>query len=151
MKSSIIVHLSFHRGFAFYTMKERLPIILTQVIDQLSKDKEQIVQHFGEVYRPLSPLPQSYFKMCISLLKLPFHILQDAREELKQAIGEISKLKYELQTDKEFTPIATELGDEQVWNDFIAGLGNDNSYYSACWLYAETYMYRRLNNIFEST
>ncbi|EAT33467.1 AAEL014253-PA, partial [Aedes aegypti] len=96
---------------------------LTQVIDQLSKDKEQIVQHFGE----------------------------DAREELKQAIGEISKLKYELQTDKEFTPIATELGDEQVWNDFIAGLGNDNSYYSACWLYAETYMYRRLNNIFEST
>lgn len=113
----------YKQGFAFYTMKERLPIILTQVIDQLSKDKEQIVQHFGE----------------------------DAREELKQAIGEISKLKYELQTDKEFTPIATELGDEQVWNDFIAGLGNDNSYYSACWLYAETYMYRRLNNIFEST
>lgn len=113
----------YKQGFAFYTVKERLPIILTQVIDQLSKDKEQIVQHFGE----------------------------DAREELKNAIGEISKLKYELQTDKEFRPIESALGDEQVWNDFIAGLGNDNSYYSACWLYAETYMYRRLNSIFEST
>ncbi|XP_062561012.1 damage-control phosphatase ARMT1-like [Armigeres subalbatus] len=113
----------YKQGFGFYTMKERLPVILTQVIDQLSKDKEQIVQHFGE----------------------------DAREELKQAIGEISKLKYELQTDKEFSPIETELGDKQVWNDFIGGLGGDNTYYSACWLYAETYMYRRLNNIFEST
>ncbi|XP_065085224.1 damage-control phosphatase ARMT1-like [Ochlerotatus camptorhynchus] len=113
----------YKQGFAYYTMKERLPVILTQVIDQLSKDKEEVVQHFGE----------------------------DAREELKQAIGEISKLKYELQTDKEFRPIASELGDDQVWNDFIGSLGDDNTYYSACWLYAETYMYRRLHNIFEST
>lgn len=113
----------YKQGFAFYTMKERLPVILTQVIDQLSKDKEEIVQHFGE----------------------------EAREELKLAIGEISKLKYELQTDKEFRPIVSELGDEQLWNDFVASLGDENSFFSACWLYAETYMYRRLNNIFEST
>ncbi|XP_058459912.1 damage-control phosphatase ARMT1-like isoform X2 [Malaya genurostris] len=104
-------------------MKERLPIILTQVIDCLSKDKDQIVEHFGE----------------------------EAREELKNAIGEISKLKYELQTDKELKPISTELGDEQLWNDFLATLGEANTYYSSCWLYAETYMYRRLNNIFEQT
>ncbi|XP_055628094.1 damage-control phosphatase ARMT1-like [Toxorhynchites rutilus septentrionalis] len=113
----------YKQGMAFYTMRTRLPIILTQVIDQLSKDKEQIVQHFGE----------------------------DAREELKQAIGEISKLKYELQTDKEFAPITTTLGDGQLWNDFIVSLREENSYYSACWLYAETYMYRRLNHIFENT
>lgn len=105
-------------------MRERLPVILTQVIDQLSKDKEQIVANFGG---------------------------ETAREELKGAIGEISKLKYELQTDKDFRPLKTALGDETVWNSFLEGLGQDNSYFSACWLYAETYMYRRLNNIFENT
>ncbi|XP_053685306.1 damage-control phosphatase ARMT1-like [Sabethes cyaneus] len=113
----------YKHGFAFYTMKERLPVILTQVIDQLSKDKEQIVEHFGE----------------------------EAREELKYAIGEISKLKYELQTDKELKPITSSLGDEGLWNEFLTSLGEENTYYSSCWLYAETYMYRRLNNIFEST
>ncbi|EAA07056.3 AGAP010723-PA, partial [Anopheles gambiae str. PEST] len=112
------------RGFGYYTMRERLPVILTQVIDQLSKDKEQIVANFGG---------------------------ETAREELKGAIGEISKLKYELQTDKDFRPLKTALGDETVWNSFLEGLGQDNSYFSACWLYAETYMYRRLNNIFENT
>ncbi|XP_055598645.1 damage-control phosphatase ARMT1-like [Uranotaenia lowii] len=113
----------YKRGFAYYTMRERLPVILTQVIDQLSKDKEQIVNHFGE----------------------------EAREELKHAIGEISKLKYELQTDKELNPIVSQLGDEKLWNDFIDSLGEQNSFYSACWLYTETYMYRRLNSIFENT
>ncbi|XP_039440605.1 damage-control phosphatase ARMT1-like [Culex pipiens pallens] len=113
----------YKQGFGYYTVRDRLPVILTQVIDQLSKDKETIVEHLGE----------------------------DAREELKQVIGEISKLKYELQTDKEFKPISSELGDEQLWNDFIVSLGDSNSYYSACWLYSETYMYRRLNNIFEAT
>uniref|UniRef100_A0A182PRM2 Sugar phosphate phosphatase n=1 Tax=Anopheles epiroticus TaxID=199890 RepID=A0A182PRM2_9DIPT len=114
----------YKQGFGYYTMRERLPIILTQVIDQLSKDKEQIVANFGG---------------------------ETARDELKSAIGEISKLKYELQTDKDFRPIKTALGDEPVWNGFLEGLGQDNSYFSACWLYAETYMYRRLNNIFENT
>ncbi|XP_055531952.1 damage-control phosphatase ARMT1-like [Wyeomyia smithii] len=113
----------YKQGFAFYTMKERLPVILTQVIDQLSKDKEQIVEHFGEM----------------------------AREELKHAIGEISKLKYELQTDKELKPITSSLGDEELWNTFLETLGEENTYYSSCWIYAETYMYRRLNNIFEQT
>ncbi|XP_058129445.1 damage-control phosphatase ARMT1-like [Anopheles ziemanni] len=111
-------------GFGYYTMRERLPVILTQVIDQLSKDKEQIAENFGG---------------------------ETTRDELKAAIGEISKLKYELQTDKDFRPIRTDVGDETVWNRFIDGLGQDNSYFSACWLYAETYMYRRLNNIFENT
>uniref|UniRef100_A0A182QQA6 Sugar phosphate phosphatase n=1 Tax=Anopheles farauti TaxID=69004 RepID=A0A182QQA6_9DIPT len=114
----------YKQGFGYYTMRERLPIILTQVIDQLSKDKEQIVENFGG---------------------------EIAREELKAAIGEISKLKYELQTDKDFRPLCTALGDKSVWNSFIESLGSDNSYFSACWLYAETYMYRRLNSIFENT
>ncbi|XP_053679891.1 damage-control phosphatase ARMT1-like [Anopheles nili] len=114
----------YKQGFGYYTMRERLPVILTQVIDQLAKDKDQIAENFGG---------------------------DPVREELKSAIGEISKLKYELQTDKDFKPIRSAVGDEAVWNNFIEGLGEDNSYFSACWLYAETYMYRRLNNIFENT
>lgn len=37
------------RSFAFYTVKERLPIILTKIIDHLVRDKEKIVKIFGEV------------------------------------------------------------------------------------------------------
>lgn len=39
--------LSFIRSFAYYTISERLPVILTQVVDQLSKDKDAIVADIG--------------------------------------------------------------------------------------------------------
>lgn len=37
------------RGFAYTTIKDRLPVILTKVIDGLSRDKESITQEYGEV------------------------------------------------------------------------------------------------------
>lgn len=41
-----------HRSFAYYTIQERLPIILTKVIDQTTRDKDEIADLFnGEVYK----------------------------------------------------------------------------------------------------
>lgn len=104
-------------------MTQRVPVILTNIIDTLTADKEEIIKTFGE----------------------------QCRGELKQAIGEISKLKYELSTDKKFSEIFGQEGDEFEWNRHLKEIEPNNSYFSAVWLYAECYVYRRLRSIFSET
>jgi damage-control phosphatase, subfamily III len=58
-------------------MSTRLPIILTNILDRLTREKDEIIERHGEL----------------------------SREEIKKVIGDISKLKYELQTDKEMFEI----------------------------------------------
>lgn len=58
-------------------MSVRVPTIITTILDQIAREKDKIIEQYGEV----------------------------SREELKHCIGEISKLKYELQTDKPMTEI----------------------------------------------
>ncbi|CAD7089490.1 unnamed protein product [Hermetia illucens] len=112
----------YKQSFAYYTLRERLPVILTQVVDNLSRDKDEIAEKFGD----------------------------GAREELKEIVGNISKLKYELQTDKELTPISGTSSDVMTWNIFLSSLNeNSRSFFNACWLHSECYMYRRLRSIFE--
>lgn len=36
------------RSFAYYTIQERLPIILTKVVDQTTRDKDEIAELFNE-------------------------------------------------------------------------------------------------------
>uniref|UniRef100_A0A8D8UIG1 Sugar phosphate phosphatase n=2 Tax=Cacopsylla melanoneura TaxID=428564 RepID=A0A8D8UIG1_9HEMI len=115
------------RSFAYPSLKDRTPIILTSVIDHLSREKESIVQKYGE----------------------------GAREELKTVIGNISKLKSELQTNKPFSKIESggegadhynRLIDEKTKRD-----GEVPTWYYVEWLFAECYLYRRLREIFETT
>lgn len=35
------------RSFAYYTVQERLPIILTKIIDQTTRDKDELAEQFG--------------------------------------------------------------------------------------------------------
>lgn len=37
------------RGFAYFTIRDRLPVILTTIIDNLSRDKEILIAEYGEV------------------------------------------------------------------------------------------------------
>lgn len=104
-------------------MSKRVPVIITNIVDTLSRDKEEIIKRFGE----------------------------KCRDELKIAIGEISKLKYEIQTDKKFTEIFGQEGDEFEWNRHLKEIEPNNSYFSAVWLYAECYVYRRLRSIFSES
>lgn len=104
-------------------MSERIPVIITNIIDQLTQDKEKIIERFGE----------------------------KSREELKLCIGGISRLKYELQTDKPMTEIPGDGSDEYEWNRLLKEIEPNNSYFSAVWLYAECYIYRRLKSIFTET
>ncbi|XP_055692988.1 damage-control phosphatase ARMT1 [Lutzomyia longipalpis] len=119
-------HLSAHykRSFAHYTVKDRLPVILTRIIDSLSREKEAIIVGYSE----------------------------EAADDLKDVIGNISKLKYELQTDKKFKLLDGNDTDQEEWNAFLEALPDThNSYFSAVWLHAECYMYRRVRSMFEET
>lgn len=104
-------------------MSTRVPIILTNIIDQLTRDKDIIVARYGE----------------------------QSREELKTCIGEISKLKYQLQTDKPMHEIPGDESDQYEWNRLVKEIEPNNSYFSAIWLYAECYIYRRLKSIFSES
>lgn len=83
--------------------------------------------------------------------KFSIFITQAAREEVKTIIGNISELKYELQTDKELKPLPEYNDELKKWNEFLLTLDTKKSYFSAVWLYAECYLYRRLKLIFEET
>lgn len=104
-------------------MSERVPVIITNILDQLSREKDNIIERYGEL----------------------------SREELKFCIGHISKLKYEIQTDKVMTEIPGDESDQYEWNRLLKEIAPNNSYFSAIWLYAECYVYRRLKSIFAET
>lgn len=104
-------------------MSTRVPIILTSILDRLTRDREEIAEKFGEL----------------------------SREEIKLCIGEISKLKYELQTNKEMTELPGNESDQYEWNKMLQEIVPNNAFFSAVWLYAECYVYRRLRSIFEES
>ncbi|KAI9585447.1 damage-control phosphatase ARMT1-like [Glossina fuscipes] len=113
----------YKKSFAYIFLRDRMPVILTQIIDDLLKDKDEIVRRFGE----------------------------DSREELKVVIGQLSKLKYQLQTDKPFEKFENNEPDKILWNEFIDALPKElNSFFRSCWLYSESYVYRKVSSFFEA-
>jgi len=113
----------YKRSFGYYTVKERLPVILTQNQDYLSKEKDTIAD--GN---------------------------EQTKNDIKSVQANISKLKYELQTDKVMDKFDGVETDRLKWNEFLSTLNDDdNSYFKTTWLYAECYLYRRLKSFFEET
>lgn len=81
-------------------------------------------------------------------------ILQAAADDLKNVIGELSKLKYEIQTNKPFSYIQSEEPDAKIYNDYIDhenALDGCVTHFGAKWLFTECYMYRRIRQIMENT
>ncbi|XP_065346689.1 damage-control phosphatase ARMT1-like [Cloeon dipterum] len=82
----------YKQSFAYDTIKDRLPVIITKTVDHLYRDKNKIIEQFGE----------------------------EAREDIKSLIGSFSKLRNELQTNKPLVPI--NLGDDvDLWNSCVQG------------------------------
>ncbi|XP_066850294.1 coiled-coil domain-containing protein 170 isoform X1 [Anser cygnoides] len=113
----------FKGSFAYFTIKDRLPQILTRTIDTLHRHKNEFFEEHGE----------------------------KGVEAEKRAISFLSKLRNELQTDKPVTPLEDELPDATLWNqylDYQRNLSNGNgepSWFQSPWLYVECYMYRRIH------
>ncbi|KAJ6637382.1 Damage-control phosphatase ARMT1 [Pseudolycoriella hygida] len=113
----------YKKSFGYYTIRERLPVILTQIQDYLSKEKDTIAN--GN---------------------------EQTKNDIKTIQAKLSKLKYELQTDKVMDKFDGVDTDRLQWNEFLSTLNDDNnSYFKTTWLFAECYMYRKLKSFFEDS
>ncbi|GAB6020642.1 hypothetical protein CHUAL_003313 [Chamberlinius hualienensis] len=120
----------YHGTFAYVTVKDRLPVILTKVVDGLVRNKTALMEKYG----------------------------QESKEELKTVINRLSKLKNEMTTDKPLTDISDGRDDASLWNRHLNEVAEEQkkdgksekvSWYTSAWLLTETYMYRRIQEAFE--
>ncbi|WEW56616.1 Hairy/enhancer-of-split with YRPW motif protein 2 [Emydomyces testavorans] len=108
--------------FAYVSALERWPVILTSAIDDLHR----------------------------SWIQLPDEE-EEKQKEGKEIISQLAALKYELLHDRKLTPLPDD-GEEdiEVYNKELEE-GGEMSWFNAPWLYAECYLYRRINVIFSRT
>jgi len=105
--------------FAYPTIKDRCPVILCKVIDHLHRQRNNIAREHGA----------------------------EAGEGLYKVVEELSKLRYEMQTDKPITDILDNTGNAAVWNEYIENVKISEerpSWFTSAWLWVECYMYRRM-------
>ena len=108
-------------SFAYITIKDRLPVILSKIADSLYRNKEQIRDQYGD----------------------------EGSEELKALIGKISKLRNEVQTNKPILILTDSDSDVIDWNNYLKeeterSNGENPTWFNNPWLYVECYMYRRI-------
>ncbi|XP_077005394.1 damage-control phosphatase ARMT1 isoform X2 [Tamandua tetradactyla] len=111
-------------SFAYLTIKDRIPQILTKAIDTLHRHKNEFFEKHGE----------------------------KGLEAEKKAISLLSKLRNELQTDKPIIPLVEKFVDTDIWNqylDYQQSLLNERDgkprWFHSPWLFVECYMYRRIH------
>ncbi|XP_061098326.1 damage-control phosphatase ARMT1 [Conger conger] len=109
-------------SFAYLTVRDRLPTILTKVIDTIHRNKNKFFEEHGE----------------------------EGVQAEKRAISFLSKLRNELQTDKPVLALTDDGEDTDVWNQYLQrqqALMDEQeppSWFKSPWLYVECYMYRRI-------
>ncbi|XP_075066312.1 damage-control phosphatase ARMT1 [Mixophyes fleayi] len=112
----------FEGSFAYFTVKDRLPQILTKVIDTVHRNKNKFLEEYGV----------------------------EGIEAEKKAISFFSKLRNEMQTDKPILPLTDDQPDTHIWNRYLdyqetlLGKGEQPSWFRSPWLYVECYLYRRV-------
>ncbi|XP_046571078.1 LOW QUALITY PROTEIN: damage-control phosphatase ARMT1-like [Haliotis rubra] len=115
-------------SFAYLTIRDRLPVILTKVVDTVYRMKNKMKDESGE----------------------------ETSGELKDITGRLSKLRFQIQTDKPVENLEDSRTDTPIWNQHHQDLlklnnGQPIKWFSAAWLYLECYMYRRIQESVELT
>ncbi|KAK0940250.1 Hairy/enhancer-of-split with YRPW motif protein 2 [Friedmanniomyces endolithicus] len=107
-------------SFAFFSARDRWPVILTSAID--------------DVHKAVSKESDA-----------------EKQEEGKSIIEGLAKLKYELQHDRQLTPLPDDgQPDIPLYNDELEALGNPK-WFDVAWLYSECYLYRRMATLFSTS
>lgn len=116
-------------SFAYPSVRERWPAILTQIID--------------DVHRTISDLPSE---------------LNDRIPEGKKILSDLAALKYEMQHNRALSPLEDDgFDDIKLYNDELqqriegdldGPKGEVPKWHNVEWLFSECYMYRRIYTIF---
>lgn len=114
----------FESDFAYPTVKDRMPVILTKVVDTIYRMKNEILKTHGE----------------------------DGVKDSKSIVGQLSRLKNELQTNKPLSTLEDDCEDVILWNRYLdldrevqkLDNGRCPSWFQSSWLYVECYFYRRI-------
>lgn len=114
------------------TFKERVPNILVKSLDFMRRRWKEYAKH----ERKHSPNSAS---------------LAEYEEQCKQIIGEISKLRYEIMTNKPLIRLDDPLPDRNHWNNQLGLMikridDQELTYFDSPMLFTECYVYRRLNS-----
>lgn len=80
---------------------------------------------------------------------------QEIEEESKAILGAFSKLRYEMMTDKQIPLLSGKHPDIPIWNNYhkqwTNKLGKEPTFFTVSWLYAECFMYRKIQEIFDES
>jgi len=109
--------------FAYPTIKDRCPVILCKIIDHLYRERINIGNKYGS----------------------------EAQEKIKEIIEQLSKLRYEMQTNKPLTELDDTGPGTEIWNQYMSdnkASGAGITWFSASWMWSECYMYRRILSSF---
>ncbi|CAH2061747.1 unnamed protein product, partial [Iphiclides podalirius] len=101
-------------SFAYYSLKERMPVILTKVIDYLSREGAKVKSAHGA-----------------------------SDQDVVELIQYINKLKNDLITNKKYDPLTVDSPEARRWNQWIQDAENQH-YFTNVWVFTECYVYRRL-------
>ncbi|XP_073965848.1 damage-control phosphatase ARMT1-like isoform X2 [Choristoneura fumiferana] len=112
---------TFKKSFAFYSLKERLPVILTKVIDYVSREGSKIKSK---------------------------HKASD--EDTRNFIQQVTKLKNDLVTNKKYSPLKGKTDDAAKWNEWIEACDTPH-YFTNTWVFSECYVYRRIQDACDQT
>lgn len=116
----------YQRSFAYVSIKVRLPTILSQTIDILSKKKENYLRSLAE----------------------------EAEEEFKMFITQLVRLRSDMQSNKPLRKLVGEAPDIEIYNkalDLQSVKISQPTYFNATWLFVECYTYRRIMEAIEQT
>ncbi|KAL3101198.1 hypothetical protein niasHT_027954 [Heterodera trifolii] len=124
-------------SFAFKSLNERLPKIVTGIVDRLHRFHHNAVDKWGK----------------------------EAGDDVTAVIAKLSEMRYRMMTDKSLEPISSEFPDAALWNDEIDQLNKERketkseanesdgsaNWYGSPWMFVECYMYRRIRQFFQQS
>ncbi|XP_016980655.1 damage-control phosphatase ARMT1 [Drosophila rhopaloa] len=114
----------YKQSFAYYTFRVRLPSTLATIANSLNKDKDGLLATYGA----------------------------EALADIEQTTKDVKQLREDILNNGSLLPFEGQDPDTQLWNAFLEKLPKEKrTFFSACWLYAECYMYRRISAIFRAT
>ncbi|KAH8238692.1 hypothetical protein KR038_001839 [Drosophila bunnanda] len=112
----------FMHSIAYVTLRQRSPAIIRDIVAFLREREPDIVNQCGDY----------------------------AHFDLKRTVWSLDVLREDMVANKEFEIFRVKTPDTESWNEFLNALPDDkNQWFSALWLHADCYMYRRIWSIFQ--